>query len=148
MSSKFLALVSAIAFVGGITVLHLYFNLSDVQRGKQLSTNFRVGFLPVTCHLTCPVTHFINKQMHGEGPFEPVRFNGFPEMKESFISKKLEATFMIAPLVMKMREQGVPVKIVYLGHRDGTTLMVHKDSDIHQIEDLVGKRIAVPSRYS
>jgi NitT/TauT family transport system substrate-binding protein len=86
--------------------------------------------------------------MHGEGPFQPVRFNGFPEMKESFISKKLEATFMIAPLVMKMREQGVPVKIVYLGHRDGTTLMVHKDSDIQSIEDLAGKRIAVPSRYS
>jgi NitT/TauT family transport system substrate-binding protein len=69
-------------------------------------------------------------------------------MKESFISKKLEATFMIAPLVMKMREQGVPVKIVYLGHRDGTTLMVHKNSNIRRIEDLVDKRIAVPSRYS
>ena len=24
-------------------------------------SQFRVGFLPVTCHLTCPVTNFINK---------------------------------------------------------------------------------------
>jgi NitT/TauT family transport system substrate-binding protein len=86
--------------------------------------------------------------MSGEGPYEPVRFNAFPEMKEAFISKNLHATFMIAPLVMKMREQGVPVKIVHLGHRDGTTMMVHKDSAIRRIEDLVGKTIAIPSRYS
>ncbi len=86
--------------------------------------------------------------MEGEGPYEPVRFNAFPEMKEAFISNNLQATFMIAPLVMKMREQGVPVKIVHLGHRDGTTLMVHKDSAIKRIEDLAGKKIAIPSRYS
>ncbi len=34
---------------------------------------------------------------------------------------------MIAPLAMKLREQGVPVKILYLGHRDGSTVMVQKD---------------------
>src|SRR5262249_39583582 len=86
--------------------------------------------------------------MNGEGPFEPVRFNGFPEMKEAFISKALDATFIIAPLAMKMREQGVPIKIVHLGHRDGTTLMVHRDSPIKRIEDLRGKRIAIPRYYS
>ena len=47
-----------------------------------------------------------------------------------------------------MREQGVPVKIVYLRHRDGTTPMVHVDSAIRRIEDLAGKKIAIPSRYS
>jgi NitT/TauT family transport system substrate-binding protein len=86
--------------------------------------------------------------MNGEGPYEPVRFNAFPEMKEAFMSDSLQATFMIAPLVMKMRELGLPVRIVYLGHRDGTTLMVHKDSEIKKIEDLRGKTIAIPSRYS
>ncbi len=51
-------------------------------------------------------------------------------------------------MAMALREQGVPIKIVYLGHRDGTTMMVHKDSDIHRIEDLRGKTVAVPNRYS
>jgi NitT/TauT family transport system substrate-binding protein len=51
-------------------------------------------------------------------------------------------------MAIALREQGVPIKIVYLGHRDGTAMMVHKDSDIHRIEDLRGKKIAVPNRFS
>jgi NitT/TauT family transport system substrate-binding protein len=55
---------------------------------------------------------------------------------------------MLAPMAMALRQQGVPVKIVFLGHRDGSALMVHKDSGIHQFEDLRGKRVAVPNRFS
>ncbi len=80
--------------------------------------------------------------------FEPVRFNGWPELKEAFLSDYLQAAFILAPMAMALREQGVPIKIVYLGHRDGTTMMVHKDSYIHRIEDLRGKKIAIPNRFS
>jgi NitT/TauT family transport system substrate-binding protein len=94
------------------------------------------------------VTHFINENMTGDGIFEPVRFSGWPELKEAFLSGDLQATFILAPMAMALREQGVPIKIVYLGHRDGTTMMVHKDSNIHTIADLRGKKIAVPNRFS
>jgi len=86
--------------------------------------------------------------MSGTGFYEPVRFSGFPEIKESLVSGHLPATFMLAPLAMKLRQEGIPVKIVYLGHRDGTALMVHKQSSIYSIRDLKGKTIAVPNRYS
>jgi len=55
---------------------------------------------------------------------------------------------MIAPLAMKMREQGLPVKILYLGHRDGSTVMVRKDLAAKDLRDLRGKVFAVPSKYS
>jgi NitT/TauT family transport system substrate-binding protein len=51
-------------------------------------------------------------------------------------------------MAMKLREEGVPIKIVYLGHRDGSAVMVHKDSRIWRTEDLRGKKVAVPNRYS
>lgn len=86
--------------------------------------------------------------MSGEGFFEPVRFSGFPEIKESIVSGYLPATFMLAPMAMVLRQQGVPLKIVYLGHRDGTAMMVHKDSNIRTIKDLKGKTIAIPNRFS
>src|SRR5689334_12100580 len=55
---------------------------------------------------------------------------------------------MIAPLAMKLREQGVPVKILYLGHRDGSTVMVRKDLPAKDLRDLRGKVFAIPSKYS
>lgn len=55
---------------------------------------------------------------------------------------------MIAPLAMKLREQGVPVKIAYLGHRDGSTVMVRKDLPAKDLRDLRGKTFAIPSKYS
>src|SRR5688500_8394713 len=55
---------------------------------------------------------------------------------------------MIAPLAMKLREQGVPVKIAYLGHRDGSTVMVRKDLPAKSLKDLEGRTIAIPSKYS
>ena len=135
-------------WIGSITVLHCWLNLGLFESQKRSSEPFRVGFLPVTCHLTCPVTHFINQNLSGDGTFEPIRFSGWAELKEMFLSGHLEATFILAPMAMALREEGVPIKIVYLGHRDGTAMMVHKDSNITRIEDLRGKTIAVPNRFS
>ena len=135
-----------------VTVLHLTLNLHvrwfERAGAAQRQDKFRVGFLPVTCHLTCPVTDFINRSMTGDGLFEPVRFSGFPEIKEAFLAGYLPATFILAPMAMALREQGVPIKIVYLGHRDGTAMMVRKESQIYRIEDLKGKTVAVPNRFS
>jgi NitT/TauT family transport system substrate-binding protein len=135
-----------------ISVLHVSLNGSALwpsasKSGGQADA-FRVGFIPVTCHLTCPVTDFIHKNMEGQGIYDPVRFQGFPELKEAFLSEYLQATFILAPLAMKLREEGVPIKIVYLGHRDGSAMVVRKDSNIYRIEDLRGKKIAIPNRYS
>lgn len=80
--------------------------------------------------------------------FESQRFTDFPTIVESIKSGRLEATFMIAPLAMKLREQGVPVKILYLGHRDGSTVIVRKDLPAKDLRDLRGKVFAIPSKYS
>jgi NitT/TauT family transport system substrate-binding protein len=151
MSLSRSASITAVLWLALITALHVWLNLGGLRAPgstAQGAEKFRVGFLPVTCHLTCPVTDFINKSLTGEGLFEPVRFNGWPEIKEAFLAGYMPATFLLAPLAIALREQGVPIKIVYLGHRDGTAMMVHRDSSIFRIEDLRGKRVAVPNRFS
>ena len=106
-----------------------------------------VGFLPVTCHLTCPVTDYASKTSHATR-FESQRFTDFPTVVESVKSGRLDATFMIAPLAMKLREQGVKVRIAYLGHRDGSTVMVRQDLPARSLKDLEGRVFAIPSKYS
>jgi len=114
---------------------------------KPARQELAVGFLPVTCHLTCPVTDYATKTS-GATRFASQRFTDFPTMVETLKSGRIQATFMIAPLAMKLREQGVPVKICYLGHRDGSTVMVAKDSPVKNLRDLRGKTFAIPSKYS
>jgi len=75
-------------------------------------------------------------------------FQGFPEIKEALISNKMQAAFMVAPMAIALRAQGVPVKIVYLGHRYGSAVVVRKDGPVQSFTDLKGKTIAIPSRFS
>jgi NitT/TauT family transport system substrate-binding protein len=140
----------AVLWTAAITLLHGGLNLKMFDRkiAEKSTQSYRIGFLPVTCHLTCPVTDFINRQRAEGAIFEPMRFSSWPELKEAYLSGHTKATFILAPMAMALREQGVPIKIVYLGHRDGSAVVVHKDSNIHSMQDLRGKRIAVPNRYS
>lgn len=107
-----------------------------------------VGFLPVTCHLTCPVTDFASKTTETNTNFNSRIFSDFPTVVSALEAKQIQATFMIVPLAMKLREQGVPVKICYLGHRDGSEIVVAKNSKIRSMSDLKGKIVAFPSAYS
>jgi len=107
----------------------------------------QVGFLPVTCHLTCPVTDFASKtspNIH----FQSQRFTDFPTVADAFKAGRLHASFFIAPLAMKLREQGAYGKIVYLGHRDGSTIIVKKEDPAKDFRDLKGKTFGIPSRFS
>ncbi len=112
------------------------------------AASLMVGYLPVTCHLTCPVTSFASKTTSTGTQFESHRFSEFPTVVEALKARKIEATFLLAPLAMALREQGVPVHIVYLGHRDGSTLIVRKDSPAKRLRDLKGAVFARPSKYS
>ncbi len=75
-------------------------------------------------------------------------FQGFPEIKEALMSNKMQAGFMVAPMAIALRAQGVPIKIVYLGHRYGSAVVVRKDGPVKTFADLKGKVVAIPSRFS
>jgi NitT/TauT family transport system substrate-binding protein len=107
-----------------------------------------VAFIPVTCHLTCPVTDYASKTTTTGTRFDALRFTEFPSIIEALKTKKLLAGFLTVPLAMKMREQGVPIKIACLGHRDGSQLVIRKEDPARDLKDLRGKTLAIPSPFS
>lgn len=115
---------------------------------KHADQELTVGFLPVTCHLTCPVTDFASKTTETNTNFNSRIFTDFPTVASALEAKQVQATFMVVPLAMKLREQGVPIKICYLGHRDGSEVIVGKNSKIRSLVDLKGKKVALPSMFS
>lgn len=80
--------------------------------------------------------------------FQSAKFTDWPTVKEALISKDIGGAFILAPMAMQLVADGVPIKVVYLGHRDGTAIVVGKNSLIREFRDLAGKTIAIPSRYS
>src|SRR5262245_29459323 len=87
-----------------------------------------VGGLPVTCNLTLPVAcaaHALSRKAGGSTPpFQYSKYSGWPEIKESLMSGRIQAAYMLAPLVMDLAAKNIPMKIVSLGHRSGAVIMV------------------------
>ena len=87
---------------------------------------------------------------HGDGGsfFRSQKFTDWATVKEALIGRRIDAAFILAPMAMQLRADDVPLKIVYLGHRDGTAIIVGTDGGIENFGDLRGKTVAIPSRFA
>jgi NitT/TauT family transport system substrate-binding protein len=122
---------------------------------QQVPGSLVVGGLPVTCNLTLPIACVAravsNRAVPSGAPrfaFSYAKFSGWPEIKESLMAGRIQAGYMLAPLVMDLADRGVPLRIVSLGHRSGAVIMVRTDSPYRHFGQLAGKRIAIPSRFA
>ncbi len=152
MSLKGKIVLVALGWVLLISAMHAYLNvnwaavLNDYRPPEK--RKITVAYLPVTCQLTCPVTDYISKFSEAGELYLPRMFQGFPEMKEALLSNRVQAAFIVAPMAIALKAQGVPIKIVYLGHRYGSAVVVQKNGPIKTFADMRGRTIAIPSRFS
>jgi NitT/TauT family transport system substrate-binding protein len=144
MSHKLRLVLITAGILLGLTLAHK----KPWKTRHAAAAELQVGYLPVTCHLTCPVTDYSTKTTTTGTRFLSQRFTEFPTVVEALKARKIDATFLLAPLAMVLREQGVPIHIVYLGHRDGSTVIVPKNSTAKSLRDLEGKTFARPSKFS
>lgn len=112
-----------------------------------------VGGLPVTCNLTLPVACVARAADHAAGKVQGIgfaysKYNGWAELKDALMTGHVQAAYMLAPLVMDLTANNIPVKVVSLGHRSGAVIMVRTDSGYTKFKDLAGKRVAIPSRFA
>lgn len=137
----------------GFTAAALPLGAFSCAGGKAQESALVVGGLPVTCNLTLPVACVANENARGAGApgkfaYTYNKYSGWPEIKESLMAGRIQAAYMLAPLVMDLADKKIPVKIVSLGHRSGAVIMVRTDSPYQNFKQLAGKRIAIPSRFA
>jgi NitT/TauT family transport system substrate-binding protein len=94
------------------------------------------------------VTDWISRRSPSGTIFLPRKFQGFAEIKEALIADRMQAGFLVAPLAVALRSQGVPIRVVYLGHRYGTSAVVAAQGPVREVRDLRGRTWAIPSRFS
>jgi NitT/TauT family transport system substrate-binding protein len=145
-------LLIGVGWLALVSGMHAYLNvnwaavLNDYRPLEK--RKITVAYIPVTCQLTCPVTDYISKLSQSGEIFLPRLFQGFPEIKEALISGKIQAAFIVAPMAIALKAQGVAIKVVYLGHRYGSAVVVAKNGPIKSFADMRGRTMAIPSRFS
>ena len=109
----------------------------------------KMGYMPVITNMAAPLLDYASISA-ADSPirFKAMKFASFAEMAEALRNNGIQAAFIIAPLSIVLRQQGEDVKVVYIGNRHESTLVVRKELHARTLEALVGRTIAVPMRYS
>lgn len=107
----------------------------------------RMGYMPVVANLAAPIMDQVSRN-RSDIRFQAIKFSSFAEMAEALRNDQIQAAFMIAPLSIVLRQQGVDVKVVHIGNRHESTLVTRKALNIESVEQLAGKTVAVPMRFS
>lgn len=104
----------------------------------------KIGYLPIT-HA---VPLYIEKEQEKYKNFnlELVKFGSWPELVDALNTGNIDGASMLVTLAMKAKEQGIDIKAVALGHRDGNVLVV--GNEINSVEDLRGENFAIPHKFS
>lgn len=115
-------------------------SLADVSK-----PTLKIGYLPITDHLTI-IAHTL--QEYQNLVLEPIKFSSWPELAEALRAGAVEGAFALTPIGISLKAKGAPIKAVLAGHRNGSVITVKNSPDISKIEDLRGKTIAIPSKFS
>jgi len=106
----------------------------------------KIGYLPIT-H-AAPLYIADASEEENDRPFalELIKFGSWPDLMDALNTGNIDGASVLIELAMKAKEQGIGLKAVALGHKDGNVLVVA--NDIEKTEDLKGKPFAIPSRFS
>ena len=127
-------------------------NKTQVNETKAVNTNVqenivKIAYLPIT-HSLAAIEAFEesvqNKSLNLK--IELVRFGSWPELLDALNTGRVDGAIVLVELAMKAREQGIPIKAVALGHRDGNVVI--GDNELENFSGVKGKTIAIPHRQS
>lgn len=133
----------AVAWAVAISAAHYAFNTDHEQR-----PTVRMGYMPVITNLAAPLLDAASVPQTAPVRFRAVKFSSFAEMAEALRGGNIQAAFIIAPLSIVLHQQGADVRVVYIGNRHESTFVVRKDLAVRTLNDLDGRSVAVPMRFS
>lgn len=106
----------------------------------------KIGYLPITHALPLFVEDELQALKSDNVNLELVKFGSWTELVDALNTGNIDGASMLIELAMKAKTQGIDLKAVALGHRDGNAVVVSKEIDT--AEDLKGKTFAIPHSLS
>ncbi len=138
--------------VSAVIIASLLFSLAGWGNNKEENTEqnevktIKIGYLPLTHAVPLFVENELPANNSRNFKVELVKFGSWTELSDAVNTGQVDGASMLIELAMKSKEQGIDLKTVALGHRDGNVVVVSKD--INEVADLKGKTFAIPHRLS
>lgn len=111
-----------------------------------MKSRITIGHFPIIDHLILGVAAHNDGGSFTHFDLKTQLFYNWQKMADALKNDKIDGTFIIFPLAMELFREGVDIKLLLLGQREGAILMLKKD--IKNIKDLKGKTILIPHKYS
>ena len=129
--------------------LSLALALSATACGSKDESNdenvVKIAYLPITHSLAA--IEEADELETGDGiKVELVKYGSWPELLDALNTGRVDGASVLIELAMKSKQEGIGLKAVALGHRDGNVVIV--SNDINTAADLKGKTFAIPHRQS
>lgn len=135
-----------------IALIMMIFALSGCGTADKATTSssdksekkiIKIGYLPITHAVPL---YMENELVNKNFKLELVKFGSWPELMDALNTGRIDGASVLIQLAMKAKEQGIDLKAVALGHRDGNVLIGARN--INSVKDLKGKTFAIPNKYS
>lgn len=111
----------------------------------------KIGYLNITDHLILGVTErkiLKREEVFKYGNIETRPFIDWGTLSEALSREDINAAFMLAPLAMDHFSKGDDIRLILLGHKNGSVLITNKKAEIEKIEDFKGKNFLIPYHLS
>ncbi|WP_248923897.1 ABC transporter substrate-binding protein [Paenibacillus hamazuiensis] len=106
----------------------------------------KIGYLPITHAAPLYIEDALGKDSFTKFKLELVKFGSWPDLMDALSTGKIDGASVLVELAMKAKEQGIDLKAVALGHKDGNVIVT--SNDINRPADLKGKKFAIPHKFS
>ena len=131
--------------LAGAPLLSAFGDGRGMARAAGAKVPLKIGYLPITDHL---VMLSAERDVFTGVELQPVKFSSWPDIAEALKTGAVDGAFLLTPIGLTLRQKGAPIKVVLLGHRNGSVITVKAGDEINRIEDLKGRTVAIPSPFS
>ncbi len=113
--------------------------------------DIKIGYLAITDHLILGITDrkiLKREEIFKYANLEACPFVDWRTLSVAFTRGDINAAFMLAPLAMDHFRKGEDIRLILLGHKNGSVLITNKNAGIKKIEDFKKKDILLPFHLS
>ena len=150
-TKKRIQTVAALLVLALLVSSAVYYKYDSLRSGWQAAdaqetVTLKIAYLPITHALPLFEAKKLLEEENSNVQVELVKYGGWSELMDALNTSRVDGASVLIEMAMKSREQGIPLKLAMLGHRDGNVVITSKN--ISKPAQLKGKTFAIPNTQS